>query len=136
MIGLGLHSHFSLMRATASPRKLCKSARDRGYTTLALTDINNLYGLWPFLAGCEEQGLTPIIGAEVRTTPHRLLCLVQDRQGYRNLCRLLTGLHCDPAFDLAEALPDQHTGLVLLATDQPLLRHCREIGADTEKSLP
>jgi len=90
MIGLGLHSHFSLMRATSSPRALCRSARQQGYTTLALTDTNNLYGLWPFLAACEEEGLVPIIGAEVRTEPHRLFCLVKDRTGYRNLCHLLT----------------------------------------------
>ncbi|WP_319585787.1 DNA polymerase III subunit alpha [uncultured Desulfobulbus sp.] len=135
MIGFGLHSHFSLMRGTASPRALCRHAREQGYTTLALTDINNLYGLWPFLTACEEQGLTPIIGAEVRVKQLRLFCLVKDRDGYRNLCHLLTALHCDQAFDLMAALPAYHQGLVLLATDRDLLRHCLEIGADTAATL-
>ena len=31
---------------------------------LALTDTDNLYGLWPFLAACRREGLTPIVGAE------------------------------------------------------------------------
>jgi len=135
MIGLGLHSHFSLMRATSSPRALCRSARQQGYTTLALTDTNNLYGLWPFLAACEEEGLVPIIGAEVRTEPHRLFCLVKDRTGYRNLCHLLTARHCDPAFDLLASLPSRQEGLVLLATNQKLLHRCHEIGADTAAAL-
>ena len=135
MIGLGLHSHFSLMRGTASPRALCRNAQEKGYTTLALTDINNLYGLWPFLTACDEQGLAPIIGAEVRVKQLRLFCLVKDRDGYRNLCRLLTSLHCDQAFDLMASLPARHQGLVLLATDQDLLRHCQEIGADTAAAL-
>ena len=135
MIALGLHSHFSLMRGTASPRALCRTARQLGYTTVTLTDTNNLYGLWPFLAACRDEGLTPIIGAEVRTEPHRLFCLVQDLTGYRNLCRLLTALHCDPAFALPVALTSWHAGMTLLATGQELLRLCREIGADTAAAL-
>lgn len=135
MIGLGLHSHFSLMQGTASPRALCRTARQQGYTTVALTDTNNLYGLWPFLTACREEGLTPIIGAEVRTGQHRLFCLVQDLTGYRNLCRLLTALHCDPGFALPAALPSWHQGMTLLATDTEMLHLCREIGADAAAAL-
>ncbi|WP_306545870.1 PHP domain-containing protein, partial [Desulfobulbus sp.] len=135
MIGLGLHSHFSLMQATPSPDALCRTARQAGYSTLALTDCNNLYGLWPFLSACEEHGMTPIIGAEARTRTQRLFCLVKDRTGYRNLCRLLTARHCDPDFDLADALNTRHQGLILLAADQGLLGHCREIGADAAAAL-
>ena len=135
MIGLGLHSHFSLMRGTASPAALCRRARQLGYRTLALTDCNNLYGLWPFLAACTAEGMTPIIGAEVRTDSQRLFCLVKDRTGYGNLCRLLTARHCDPAFQLPAALAQNHEGLVVLVPDEALLRHCRDSGADTVAAL-
>ena len=76
MIALGLHSHFSLMQATASPRALCRDAVAKGYATLALTDTNNLYGLWPFLTACKETGITPIIGADIRAGTKRLFGLV------------------------------------------------------------
>lgn len=135
MIGLGLHSHFSLMRGTASPRALCRRARQLGYRSLALTDSNNLYGLWPFLRACDEEGLTPIIGAEVQTEGQRLFCLVKDHAGYRNLCQLLTRRHCDPAFELHSALTGHHHGLVLLASDPALLSHCRDIEADAAAAL-
>lgn len=135
MIGLGLHSHCSLMRGTASPGALCREAKGKGYTALALTDTDNLYGLWPFLAACADEGITPIIGAEIRLPPHRLFALVKDLDGYRNLCRLLTGRHTDPAFDLASSLEKYHPGLVLLAADREMLRHGREIGADTAAAL-
>jgi DNA-directed DNA polymerase III PolC len=135
MIALGLHSYFSLMRATASPRTLCRRARQLGYTTVALTDNNNFYGLWPFLAACREEGLQPIIAAEIRTETRRFFCLVKNRIGYRNLCRLLTLRHCDPTFDPVAALNRHHHGLVLLVTDIPLLHRCREIGADTAAAL-
>ncbi len=132
---LGLHSHFSLMRGTASPRALCRRARQLGYRCVALTDVNNLYGLWLFLAACAEEGLTPILGAEVRGSDGRFFCLVKDRDGYRHLCRLLTARHLDPNFDPAEALEHLHPGLSVLATDAPLLRRCRELGADAAAAL-
>lgn len=135
MICLGLHSHFSLMQATASPRALCRQARAMGYRTVALTDINNLYGLWPFLAACAEEDVTPILGAELRTRTSRLFCLVKNRDGYRHLCHLLSERHCDAGFDLEQALVDRHGGLALLTPDANLLSHCREIGADVAAAL-
>jgi error-prone DNA polymerase len=33
---------------------------------IALTDTDNLYGLWPFLQACREEGVTPIVGAEAQ----------------------------------------------------------------------
>ncbi|NLX18804.1 MAG: DNA polymerase III subunit alpha [Desulfobulbus sp.] len=135
MIALGLHSSFSLLQSPSSPRTLCQKVRHHGYKTAALTDINNLYGLWPFLAACREEGLTPIIGTEVRTAQHRLFCLVHDLTGYRNLCCLLTALHCDPAFSLSSVLLSRHPGMTILVTDQHLLTFCRKIGADVAAAL-
>ena len=135
MIALGLHSHFSLMRATASPRALCRDAVAKGYATLALTDTNNLYGLWPFLTACKETGITPIIGADIRAGTKRLFALVKDLEGYRNLCRLLSALHCEPGFDLCASLQARHQGLVILAADQESLRLCKALGADTYAAL-
>lgn len=135
-LALGLHSSYSLLRGTVAPRALCRYARSLGYTTLALTDCNNLYGLWPFLAACGEEGLRPIIGAELRTEDnHRLFALVKDQTGYRNLCRLLTDRHCQPAFELAHGLNTHHEGLLVLVPDPDLLSHCREIGADAMAAL-
>ena len=135
MIALGLHSHCSLMQGTASPRALCRRVRQLGYTAAALTDTNNLYGLWPFLAACADEGLTPVIGAELRSTSGRLFALVRDRVGFRHLCRLLTAVHADPALDLGLALADQHAGLLLLVPEPDLLRRCRDLGADTMAAL-
>ncbi|QQG64624.1 DNA polymerase III subunit alpha [Desulfobulbus oligotrophicus] len=135
MIALGLHSHFSLMQGTAGPRALCRDVREKGYGTLALTDTDNLYGLWPYLAACEQEGIRPIIGSEIRAGSYRLFCLAKDLDGYRNLCRLLTARHCEPGFDLASSLSTRHSGLVCLTPDRDLLRHCREIGAETYAAI-
>ena len=65
MLPLAVKSYYSLMWGTRSPRKICAVAREMGYRRLALTDTDNLYGLWPFLSACRQEGITPIVGAEL-----------------------------------------------------------------------
>ncbi|MFP4390048.1 MAG: PHP domain-containing protein [Desulfococcaceae bacterium] len=54
-------SRYSLLRGTASVRDLCARARKLGHRRIALVDRDNIYGLWPFLAACRDQGLRPLV---------------------------------------------------------------------------
>jgi DNA polymerase-3 subunit alpha/error-prone DNA polymerase len=139
MIPLIVHSHYSLMWGTASPRQVCRAARQLGYERLALTDTDNLYGLWPFLAACRLEGLTPIVGAEV-TDPgsgRRAVCLVETEKGYRNLCRLLTRRHLHAAeFDLQADLAVRAAGLTVLTAHVELLDAWRAAGVAVAAVLP
>ena len=65
MIPLTVRSGYSLMWGTTHIKKLCRHARELGYRRLALTDTDNLYGLWPFLTACKPEGSPPIISPEV-----------------------------------------------------------------------
>jgi DNA polymerase-3 subunit alpha/error-prone DNA polymerase len=127
------------MWGTASPRQLCRAARQLGYDRLALTDTDNLYGLWPFLTACRREGITPIVGAEV-TEPgrdRRAVCLVENEEGYRNLCRLLTHRHLDAAtFDLRAALAARAGGLVVLTVDPGLLTAWHAAGVCVAAAMP
>ena len=126
------------MWGTASVAQLCRAARRMGYDRLALTDTDNLYGLWPFLAACRREGLQPIVGAEV-TAPNgkqRAICLVQNDTGYRNLCRLLTRRHTDAAFELSIALTAHGTGLVILTQDADLLRTLHTAQLSVAAAMP
>ena len=51
-----VRSHYSMMRGTASIKALVRAAKARGYDRLALTDRDNLYGLWFFLRACAREG--------------------------------------------------------------------------------
>jgi error-prone DNA polymerase len=138
MIPLTLRSHFSLMWGTASIRRLCRTAQRLGYTRLALTDTDNLYGLWLFLAACRREGLTPIVGAEVTDpqSPGRAVCLVADDEGYANLCRLLTRRHMDETFALKTALPPLSRGLQVLTGDPELLSAWHAAGVSVAAAMP
>lgn len=110
MLLLLVRSHFSLMKATASPEALCASAKTMGYPALALTDTNNLYGLWEFLAACRRHGIRPVIGVELddvgkwlgrvigndpADSAHsgRVICLAATSEGFSHLCRLVSLRH-------------------------------------------
>ena len=137
MIPLTVRSYYSLMWGTASPAEICTAARKMGYTRLALTDTDNLYGLWPFVTACRRAGIHPIIGAEITQpdTKTRAVCLVENDTGYRNLCRLITRRHCEKPFLLTRALRELADGLVILAADTTLLKNLNAAGATVAAAL-
>ena len=49
MVSLHTHSWYSLLEGASSPPALLARAADHGYTALALTDTNNLYGAVAFV---------------------------------------------------------------------------------------
>ena len=126
------------MWGTADPERICRTARGLGYARLALTDTDNLCGLWPFLAACKRHGISPVVGAEVtdRATSRRAVCLVETPEGYRNLCRVLTRRHMDSAFDLETALTVSGRGLVILTRDPGLLTVLHEAGCCVAGAMP
>ena len=134
MIPLACRSHYSLLRATADVSTLCRRARLLGYPALGLTDSNNLHGLWPFLAACRREDLTPVIGAELVCGQERLFCLVRDPAGYRNLCRLLTARQAGK-LSLPDLHADQCQGLFLLADSGALLARLHGRGARVAAAL-
>ena len=138
MVPLTVRSSYSLMWGTAYVKQVCLAAKRLGYDRLALTDTDNLYGLWPFLRTCEHEGLTPIVGAEITDPAHkrRAVCLVEDDNGYRNLCRLLTRRHMDEDFDLQAVLPQFAPGLVVLTQNPDLLQIWHSNGVAVAAAMP
>jgi DNA polymerase-3 subunit alpha/error-prone DNA polymerase len=126
------------MWGTASVKRVCRAARRLGYTHLALTDTDNLCGLWPFLAACRREGLTPIVGAEVTDSQRkqRAVCLVENDTGYRNLCRLLTRRHMHDDFNLEAAVSAHANGLVILTQSADLLGAWHAAGVAAAAAMP
>lgn len=136
MFPLRVRSSYSLLRATASPAALCRLAAELGYAGLALTDRDNLYGLWNFLAACKRERLRPIVGADLSESgSDRLVtCLVKDASGYRNLCTVLSTRHCGK-FSLESDLPEYATGLLVLGRNKALLAHLHRQGVRVAADL-
>jgi len=120
-VHLHTHSHFSFCRGANSIEDLCRAAKKRGMDTLAVTDTNGVYGLIWFLQIAREVGIKPIIGAEVLSNGLRAVLLVRDRNGYRNLCRILSLRHLEKNFSLLDVLTRHAEGLFILTDSMPLL---------------
>jgi DNA-directed DNA polymerase III PolC len=122
-------SSYSLLRGTTPLAGLVAAVREAGYTALALTDRNNLYGAVPFVRLARAAGLEPILGVELDQPAAAgdtgegpvAVVLARGASGYRTLCRLVTSRQLDPAFQLAPALTAEHEDVHVLASDPPLV---------------
>jgi len=99
-VHLRTHTEYSVVDGTLRVDDAAAAARADAQPALAITDLSNLFGAVKFYKACRGKGVKPIIGADVFVEadpavsgdgklPSRLLLLVQDRQGYLNLCELL-----------------------------------------------
>ena len=150
-VELHLSSAFSFLEAASLPEALVDRAAELGYPAVALIDRNGVHGAPRFHKAATAAGLRAIIGSELTmqsgqlpvascqsstrrdalTTDHcplattfRLPVLVESREGYQNLCRLLTRMNLrSPKGEGALALDelDGHTaGMVALVGREAL----------------
>jgi error-prone DNA polymerase len=90
-VELHAHSAFSLGDGSSTPESLAARAAELGYHALALTDHDDLGGAVRFHKACEAAGIFPISGAEITLADRsHLTLLVENLDGWRNLCSLLS----------------------------------------------
>ncbi|NJD19170.1 MAG: DNA polymerase III subunit alpha, partial [Gemmatimonadetes bacterium] len=146
---LHCHSGFSFLDGASHPEELVLRAAELGYTALALTDHNGLYGSMEFAHAARDAGIRPVTGTEVtlrecfpgRPEPeggHHVTLLAATPRGYANLCRLLTRSHMespreDPRLPLASLL-ELSEGLILLTgcRRSPVWAALRSSASDAE----
>ena len=97
-VHLRTHTEFSVVDGTLRIDDVAPAAKADGQVALGITDLSNLFGAIKFYKACRGKGVKPIIGVDVwmdplpdaaDRVPTRLALLVQDKQGYLNLCELL-----------------------------------------------
>lgn len=96
-VPLQVLSSFSLLKSTNKIEQLVKTAKDRGYQSLALTDEDVLYGVVDFYNAAKRAGIHPIIGLTLHvqtmaatTAAKPVVLLAKDQTGYHNLMTLST----------------------------------------------
>jgi error-prone DNA polymerase len=116
-VELHCHSSYSFREGASSPRELVARAAALGYSALAVTDRDGLYGAMEFAREAAAGGVRPIIGADVTLQGgYRLVLLAETREGYANLCRLLSQARLAEAQDgVRPAVPNPQIPLQALA---------------------
>ncbi|MEM6787693.1 MAG: DNA polymerase III subunit alpha [Myxococcota bacterium] len=115
-VHLHVHTEFSLLDGAVRCRDLATAAAAHGMPAIALTDHANMFGAITHYTACQRAGITPILGCEinVRRPPvapaatrvgttaveapvDHLLLLAENLEGYRNLLRIVSKGHLEPA---------------------------------------
>ncbi|WP_373509882.1 DNA polymerase III subunit alpha [Thiocapsa sp.] len=113
-VHLHLHSEYSLVDGLVRVKPLVKRVAELGMPAVAITDQCNFFALVRFYKAAVAAGLKPIAGADLlvrnpedANKPHRLVLLVQNTLGYRNLTRLISRAYVE----------GQHLGVPLVERD-------------------
>ena len=90
-VPLWCKSNFSFLEGASHPEELIETCAEVGLEKLTLTDRDGIYGVVEAHVKARELGIRLIIGSTVTIDDGTcLVLLVVDREGYANLCRLLT----------------------------------------------
>jgi error-prone DNA polymerase len=84
-------SAFSFLNGASLPEDLIYHAVQSDLPAMAIVDTNGLYGAPRFYSAAKNNGVRAIVGSELRLAGEgTLTLLVENRAGYKNLCKLLT----------------------------------------------
>lgn len=96
-VHLHVHSEYSLVDGVTRIKPLVKRVAELDMPAVALTDQSNMFALVRFYKAAIAAGVKPICGVDVwmhnpddANKPDRLILLVQNNRGYRNLTELVS----------------------------------------------
>ncbi|MBL8993269.1 MAG: DNA polymerase III subunit alpha, partial [Spirochaetia bacterium] len=123
MVDLECHSAYSFGEGTMGLEALVAAAlaSDSGY--LSVTDTNGFYTLVRMLQRARDTGLKALIGSRLEKGKDSALLFAKNREGYAEICRLITRIHLEPDFDLGASLClGPRPGVVLISRDERFWR--------------
>jgi error-prone DNA polymerase len=90
-VELHAQSAFTFLEGAEQPEAFAREAARLGMPALALVDRDGVYGVPRFTRAVLAAGVRPLVGSELTLAGGaRLPLLVEDREGWQNLCRLIT----------------------------------------------
>jgi DNA polymerase III subunit alpha len=135
-VHLHCHTEYSLLDGANKVDKLFERIKALKQPAVAMTDHGNMFGAIEFYREALSKGIKPIIGCEIYVAPtsrfekkgvdkgpkeynNHLILLAMNRDGYRNLCKLVTlgyieGFYYKPRVD-KELLREFNGGLIALS---------------------
>jgi len=127
---LHLHSLYSLLDGAIRMKDLIKTVKEKGMSSVAVTDHGNMFATIDFYKKAKDAGIKPIIGMETyvagpkgradrsEKVGHHLILLAKDKDGYDNLKYLSSmayreGFYYHPRID-KKILSEHSKGLFAL----------------------
>lgn len=85
---LQVYSSYSLLQSPIKIDQLVETAVERGYQTIVLTDIDNLYGSADFYLAAKKNNIKPVIGLTIIFDSQSAIFLAKNQIGYLQLVKL------------------------------------------------
>ncbi len=104
---LHLHTEYSLLDGAIKLKDLVKHAKEQEWKAIGVSDHGNIFGAVKFFQLAKKQDIKPILGVEMYFAPdalvkstkerkyYHLILIVQNKAGYKNLCRLMAYAYQD-----------------------------------------
>ena len=90
-VPLWCKSNFSFLEGASDPAEMVEEARHLGLRSIAITDRDGVHGIVQAHVRARELGVHLIVGSQVTLVDNSVLMLLAtSREGYANLCRLIT----------------------------------------------
>ncbi len=128
---LHLHTDYSLLDGAIPIDKLIDYGKKNNLKALAISDHGNIFGAVKFFEKCKKNNIKPILGIEAYITEdiliknihnryYHLLLLVQNKIGYKNICKLIAesytkGFYFKPRIDYS-LLKKYNEGIIATST--------------------
>ena len=90
LCALQVKTCYSILSSLNRIDDLTKRAKEMGYSSLAITDVNNMFGVYEFYLSCLNNGIKPIIGMEVKSSFDDYILIAKNNDGYKNLIKIAT----------------------------------------------
>lgn len=100
-------SSYSLLQSTLKIEEYVKRGRELGYQSLALTDVNVMYGVLDFYHACKKYHIKPLVGLTLQLNskdgaPEELILFAQNNVGYQNLMKISSAKMSVEGFEAGE----------------------------------
>jgi DNA-directed DNA polymerase III PolC len=137
-VHLHCHSYYSFLRGTFAPAQLAAKAAGLGMPAVALTDTDGMYGAVEFYQACREAGVKPILGTEIVENGRSAVFLARSRDGWEEICRIITARKLDGGFSLARTVQNSGDGIFILTPAAELIpaRPPRGLHLEIDAGMP
>ena len=121
-VHLRVHSEFSIADGLIKVQELAREAKRLGMPAVGLTDQGNLFGLMKFYQACVNEGVKPLVGADLSyrsgNDTFRITLFAMNQVGYRHLISLVSSAYLDGSERGSVTQEDvfaRHEGLLVLS---------------------
>lgn len=117
-----LQSEYSLLNNLIKLEKLVETCKNENYDFVALTDKNNLYGLYKFFKLAKKHQIKPIYGMKVSVDlgmeESGFLLYIKNQTGYLNLLAISKIIQTENRNITINELIDLQEGLIIISSGQ------------------